>query len=73
MSDSNEYYLSIKEACSLSTINIYQVHKDLFVGVHLSCFSHVQLSATLWTEPARLLCPLDSPGKNSGVGCDALL
>ena len=34
MSDSNEYYLSIKEACSLTTINIYQVHKDLFVGVH---------------------------------------
>ena len=23
--------------------------------------------------PARLLCPWDSPGKNSGVGCHALL
>jgi len=25
----------------------------------------------LW--PARLLCPLDSPGKNTGMGCHALL
>ena len=24
-------------------------------------------------EPARLLCPWDSPGKNAGVGCYALL
>ena len=24
-------------------------------------------------QPARLLCPWDSPGKNSGVGCHALL
>ena len=24
-------------------------------------------------KPARLLCPYDSPGKNSGVGCHALL
>ena len=40
----------------------------------LSCFSHVWLFATLWTvQPARLLCPWDSPGKNTGVGCHALL
>ena len=24
-------------------------------------------------EPAKLLCPWDSPGKNTGVGCRALL
>ena len=24
-------------------------------------------------EPARLLCPWDSPGKNTGVGCHSLL
>ena len=29
--------------------------------------------ATPWTKPARLLCPWDSPGKNTGVGCHALL
>ena len=27
----------------------------------------------MWTEPAKLLCPRDSPGKNIGVGCHALL
>ena len=30
--------------------------------------------ATPWTVwPARLLCPWDSPGKNTGVGCHLLL
>ena len=35
--------------------------------------SHVQLFATLWTIACRLLCPWDSPGKNTGVGCHFLL
>ena len=26
-----------------------------------------------WSEPASLLCPGNSPGKNTGVGCHALL
>ena len=37
-----------------------------------SCFSRV----SLWPhglQPARLLCPRDSPAKNTGVGCQALL
>ena len=38
-----------------------------------SCFSCVQLFATLWTVPSRLLCLWDSPDKNTGVGCHALL
>ena len=40
----------------------------------LSHFSHLQLFATrgLWPPP-RLPCPWDSPGKNAGVGCHALL
>ena len=37
----------------------------------LSGFSHVWLFATLWT--ARLLCPWNSPGKNTAVGCHFLL
>ena len=36
----------------------------------LSRFSHVRLNG-LW--PTRLLCPWDSPGMNTGVGCHALL
>ena len=40
----------------------------------LSPFSHVRLFVTLWTvEPTRLLCPWDSPGKETRVGCHALL
>ena len=39
----------------------------------LSHFSHVHLFVTLWTVTSRLLCPWDSPGKNTGVGCHALL
>ena len=26
-----------------------------------------------WMEPAGLLCPWDSPGKNTGVGCHFLV
>ena len=37
-----------------------------------SYFSHVQLFATLWTEATRLLCPWDSPGKDTRLGCCAL-
>ena len=34
--------------------------------------SHVQLFETHELQPTRLLCPWDSPGKNTGVGCHAL-
>ena len=37
----------------------------------VSCFSRVWLYTTLWT--GRLLCPWDSPGKKTAVGCHALL
>ena len=39
----------------------------------LSCFSRVRLCVTLWTAATRLLCPRDSLGKNTGVGCHFLL
>ena len=39
----------------------------------LSRFSFVWLLATLWTAASRLLCPWASLGKNTGVGCNALL
>ena len=38
----------------------------------LNHFSHVWLFANLWTVAHWLLCPWDSPGKNTGVGCHAL-
>jgi len=41
----------------------------------LSPFNPVRLFPTLWTIPLapRLLCPWNSPGKNTEVGCHALL
>ena len=36
------------------------------------CVSHI-LSVTPWTAAHRLLCPWNSPCKNTGVGCHALL
>ena len=30
--------------------------------------SHVWFSETLWTVAVRILCPWDSPGRNTGVG-----
>ena len=44
----------------------------ILCGVVLSRFSRVQLFVTL-KNPDRLLCPWDSPGKNSGVDCHFLL
>ena len=38
--------------------------------------SHSVVSHSLWPhglQPARLLCPWDSPGRKSGVGCHSLL
>ena len=38
--------------------------------------SHSVVSDSAWPHglwPTRLLCPWDSPGKNTGVGCHALL
>ena len=37
----------------------------------VSCFRHVQLFTTPW--PTSLLCPWDSPGKKTVMGCHTLL
>ena len=39
----------------------------------LSHFSYVQLFGTPWTVAPRLLWPWNSLGKNTGIGCHALL
>ena len=42
--------------------------------VHMCCcFGRVQFFATHGLQPTRLLCPWDSPGRNTGVGCHVLL
>ena len=39
----------------------------------LTHFSRVRLFGTYGLQPAKLPCPWDSPGKNTGVGCHSLL
>ena len=39
----------------------------------LNCCGCVRWLYNIWTVATRLLCPWDSPGKNTGVGCCALL
>ena len=51
------------------------IHQSLNFLVVL-CVSHSVVSNCLWLhrlQPARLLCPWNSPGKNTGVGCHYLL
>ena len=48
----------------------------LFVGCVCACQVTSVMSDSLQPHglwPTRLLCPWDSPGKNTGVGCHALL
>ena len=47
-----------------------------YIVYEVKCQSliHVQLFATPWTvQPSRLLCPWDSPGKNTEVNCHSYL
>ena len=67
-----EVFLPLFLAISLGFSFLYNRGPFVRAGV-LSHFSRVRLFATLWTAASRLLCPWDSPGKNSGVGCHALL
>ena len=46
---------------------------DFICRVRAKPLSWVLLFATPWTVAARLLCPWDSPGRNTGAGCHALL
>ena len=67
-------FFSIRVFCSELALNVRGVCVCVCVCV-LNCFSHARLFVTLWTvsPPMGLLCPWDSSGKNTGVGCLALL
>ena len=45
----------------------------LFFGVCVSCSVMSDSLQYHGLQPSRLLCPQNSPGKNTGVGCHALL
>ena len=73
------YYLSFITYLSISTGSFplsfpFAQGSIMYLRVCiLSRFSFFWLFATLWTVALRLLCPRNSPGKNTGVGCHALL
>ena len=54
----------------------FRVKVKVFTVLQWSSVSHSVMSDSLWPLglwPARLLCPWDSPDKNTGVGCRSLL
>ena len=50
---------------SLSELSSFRMHTQLLQSCPILCDP--------WTVAHRLLCPWDSPCKNTGVGCHALL
>ena len=57
-------------------VSVFYNTSNSFAGLCvyvLSCLSYVCLFATAWTLAHQLLSPWNSPGKNTGVGCCALL
>ena len=61
-----------KNTSTWASTYVFKCQRQLVLGLLLRCFSRVWLCITLQTAAARLLCPLDSLGKNTGVGCHAL-
>ena len=51
----------------MSVLSLWHIH------FYCAVLSHVWLFATLCTVALQILCPWDSPGKNTGVGCQFLL
>ena len=62
---------TINILCALVVLYIYNMINTRILV--LSRFSRVRLFSILWTIATRLLCPWDSPGKNTGAGCHFLL
>ena len=64
--------LNVLRPQSASGIKVQQyLHKKYRFLSAVLCLV-TQLCPTLWTVTHRLLCPWDSPGKNTGVGCHTL-
>ena len=59
-------FLSLTEGLKFKLFEY--LHKQLF----LLCVQAKSLQLDYGLQPARLLCPWDSPGDNTGVGCHAL-
>ena len=49
------------------------LHMSLYIHAKLIQLCPVLCDPMGYSLPARLLCPLDSPGRNTGVGCCVFL
>ena len=69
----------MKTGIGAGILNVYFFHIDLIFELYgwvCACSVMSVLSDSLQPyglQPDRLLCPWDSPGKNTGMGCHALL
>ena len=59
--------------CFMGQKTFFPLYNALHVCCVLSRFIVSNSVQPYGLQPTRLLCPWDSPGKNTGVGCDALL
>ena len=70
----NKFILNIDLQVILTDIiQMYNVLSCPFETYSVSCSIVSNSLQSHGLEPTRLLCPRNSPGKNTGVGCHALL
>ena len=73
MTSTKKFNFLLWGVCLQKSMDGFEGHCFILCMHVLSCFSCVGLCATPWTIACRLLSPWDSPGKNIGVGCHALI
>ena len=65
---------SVSYVVSLLLVLQPEIFTDTLEGLFMSvCYELCPTLQPDGLQPPRLLCPWDSPGKNTGVGCHALL
>ena len=74
------FLLDFQQIAQMSSVEFLISRIKMVASVASFYCTHAKLfqlcPSSLWPHalyPTRLLCPWDSPGKDTGVGCDALL
>ena len=73
LTHSNKKEISIYYFLPFSFFLREKIFEIVFLSVCGLVAKSCPILATPWTVACRLLCPWDFPGKNTGVGCHALL